>query len=898
MSADLLQLNVDTLFEQHSVLEVDAVQKKIQTVVENKREELRTMVGERYRDLLKAADTIAAMQTSAGTLIEQVHCVQANCRSLNEQQLLGFQTTATPTPTATEALLQQRTASKQLSNYYSTMVQIKLLSSLPELIWTHIDREQFYAATELFLFSRHISTGLQLDAKNALMQQLPVARKQWEILRPFHITIKQSVLAVLEREQLSAETVVDCMQSLLLLDKCDLGNVLQTFLQLRANAFVQSLQSLRGNMDKDKDKEKPRRVKDRLLASLYILNGTVELLDKCLLENGLLFVRLSECAASTTPPSISHMEASERQLAHLLPDIIAGYRPQVEAPQLSPEKLRDALRQWMGEIDGLAVQQLQENFALVSSMQTIQDIKLAAVAAVRRSYSELEQQLQLPQLDFYRVKYVPLINARVREIVRSSWASAMQETYEQVVGMVYANATPAPLQIWREQSDDLPLSLAAALSDQPKRLANRTKGYERATIELCARFDAQLGAIVQELNVLLQEQTTRAEDKLALIKFLRETAQQQLTEYLGQLKSLRLQDRHGLLQALRNTLALVELCPNLKLCFCQPAAWRQWAGNLTASGVEHWQRMCSLIEEEMLQFWLLIVDDVLAVHSCAEKLPPTITHDVALRDFALWQTQTLEQRDEEHDENVQSTIRIPSQPRISLQAYLHQLIQALNVAVPQTLPSRVLQAFNQKLLAQLLSHYEQLAATEHTKSSQNIALQLYFDLKFLERVFNVNREDRELYEHFHTLQRKLRDCIDPFDFELFAEHITTHVARSTARLHGELGVLTSPPAAPQSSATTAAAAAAATAHEADPNVLCLSSTGSTSLWFPLLPIVMPQAATPAAGAVPAERQNPVADMEKVSSPTPTRKAATRKTDGNKSKSSAASFFGMSQEWFR
>jgi len=45
MSADLLQLNVDTLFEQHSVLEIDTVQKKIQTVVENKREELRTMVG-------------------------------------------------------------------------------------------------------------------------------------------------------------------------------------------------------------------------------------------------------------------------------------------------------------------------------------------------------------------------------------------------------------------------------------------------------------------------------------------------------------------------------------------------------------------------------------------------------------------------------------------------------------------------------------------------------------------------------------------------------------------------------------------------------------------------------------------------------------------------------------
>lgn len=228
-----------------------------------------------------------------------------------------------------------------------------------------------------------------------------------------------------------------------------------------------------------------------------------------------------------------------------------------------------------------------------------------------------------------------------------------------------------------------------------------------------------------------------------------------------------------------------------------------------------------------------------------------------------WQTQTLEQRDEEHDQSVQSTIRIPNQPRLSLQTYLHQLIQGLNIAVPQTLPSKVLQAFNQKLLTQLLSHYEQLAAMESTKQSQNIALQLYFDLKFLERVFGVNREDRVLYESFHTLQRKLRDCIDPFDFELFAEHITTHVTRSTARLHGELGVLTSPPVAPVGNPTAAATAASALSHEVDPNVLCLSSSGSTSLWFPLLPIVMPQAGATVTN-VQAERQSLAADSEKVS----------------------------------
>ncbi|KAH8418117.1 hypothetical protein KR009_009899 [Drosophila setifemur] len=892
MTANLLNLNVDTLFEQHSVSEIDAVQKRIQSLVENKREELRTHVGERYRDLLQAADTIAAMQTSAGTLIEQVQRVQANCRSLNEQQLLGFQSTAgqdAGSGSVSEGALQQRSAKRKLQTYYGTLAQIKLLTALPELIWTHLDNERFYAAAELFVFSRHISTGLQLDGQSALMQKLPVARKQWEILRPFHVTIKQAVLAALEREQLDPDLAVDCLQSLLLLDKSDLGAVLLTFLGLRSSAFLNCLESR---------SSEPRRVKERILASLGVLNSTVELLDKCLLDNGLLFTRLAECAASTCPPSINRMESSERQLAHLLPDIIAGFRPQFEVAQLPPEKLGASLQQWLDKMNALAATHLQQVFALVSSMQTIQDIKAAARMNGRPDFGRLEQQLQLKhcQLDFYARKYVPLINARVREIIRSSWAAAMKQAYEQVLALIEDGQSQPAHQIWREQSDDLPLSLAAALSEQPKRLANRTKGYDLATMELSRQFDGQLADIIQELTVMLQEQTTRAEDKLALIKFLRETAKEQLTDYLTSLKGLQLRERPALLLALRNSLALVELCPNLKLCFCQPASWRQWTGNLTGSGIEHWQRICGLIEEEMLSFWLLIVDDVLAGHSCEEKLPKALNHEVVLSDFALWQTLTLEQRDEEQEQSVQSTIRIPSQPRLSLQTYLHQLIQALNQAVPQTLPTKVLHAFNQRLLGQLLSHYERLAAAECTKASQNIALQLYFDLKFLERVFAITREERALYEQIHMQQNLLRDCIDPFDFELFAEHIATHVARASARLQGEFGVLTP--------ATTAlsqgAVAASSLAHESDPNVLCLSSSGSTSLWFPLLPIVMPQAT--GGSAIMEEKSLSSEPVEKVTATTtPTRKSGgsgARKGDAAKSKSGAASFFGMSQEWFR
>lgn len=41
----LLDIDVDELFEQHGIAEIDRIHKQLQTDVEHKKEELRTMVG-------------------------------------------------------------------------------------------------------------------------------------------------------------------------------------------------------------------------------------------------------------------------------------------------------------------------------------------------------------------------------------------------------------------------------------------------------------------------------------------------------------------------------------------------------------------------------------------------------------------------------------------------------------------------------------------------------------------------------------------------------------------------------------------------------------------------------------------------------------------------------------
>lgn len=66
----------EALFEAHTAAELRAVERQLRAGIEGKREELRQMVGERYRDLIEAADTIAEMRLSAEHLLEAVRGLQ------------------------------------------------------------------------------------------------------------------------------------------------------------------------------------------------------------------------------------------------------------------------------------------------------------------------------------------------------------------------------------------------------------------------------------------------------------------------------------------------------------------------------------------------------------------------------------------------------------------------------------------------------------------------------------------------------------------------------------------------------------------------------------------------------------------------------------------------------
>uniref|UniRef100_H0VUN9 Conserved oligomeric Golgi complex subunit 1 n=1 Tax=Cavia porcellus TaxID=10141 RepID=H0VUN9_CAVPO len=78
------------LFETHGAEEIRRLERQVRAEIEHKKEELRQMVGERYRDLIEAADTIGQMRRCAEGLVDAVKATDQYCGRLRLTWIFYF----------------------------------------------------------------------------------------------------------------------------------------------------------------------------------------------------------------------------------------------------------------------------------------------------------------------------------------------------------------------------------------------------------------------------------------------------------------------------------------------------------------------------------------------------------------------------------------------------------------------------------------------------------------------------------------------------------------------------------------------------------------------------------------------------------------------------------------
>lgn len=104
------------LFETHGAEEIRGLERQVRAEIEHKKEELRQMVGERYRDLIEAADTIGEMRRCAEGLVDAVQATDQYCARLRQagsaapRPPRGLQVSPSPGPAPAPPLPRARPA--------------------------------------------------------------------------------------------------------------------------------------------------------------------------------------------------------------------------------------------------------------------------------------------------------------------------------------------------------------------------------------------------------------------------------------------------------------------------------------------------------------------------------------------------------------------------------------------------------------------------------------------------------------------------------------------------------------------------------------------------------------------------------------------------------------------
>lgn len=223
---------VQQLFAKYPVTELRELAKKTRHEIETKKEDLRQMVGERYRDLIEAADTIAEMKKCAMKVKQSVCSVQNY--NTNEFKLKRVSNSK---------------AGKNVfsvESYLKLSAQVKLLMEVSETIWSRVEGGNMIEATHLYMQSRQVLKNLSLDGSTTycpILQWFPVLGQQAQALDNLRSTILSECRRLLKDNKLHSKSLSDALCSIILLEQSDVTKAFSEFMDARFSAINEKFTS-------------------------------------------------------------------------------------------------------------------------------------------------------------------------------------------------------------------------------------------------------------------------------------------------------------------------------------------------------------------------------------------------------------------------------------------------------------------------------------------------------------------------------------------------------------------------------------------------------------------------------------------------------------------------------
>lgn len=221
------------LFECYNTEEIRGIERKVRGEIEQKREELRQMVGERYRDLIDAADTIGEMKQCSESVVQSIQDMQQYCHRLKQGK-------------ASVASCRVESQTPWQVKFYTMASQIKLLLEIPERIWSAMEASQYLQATQLYLMCCHLHHLLQLEATTAglyssVLVRFPILIRQVATTEHFRAAILLDSRSLLRGRAVSDQAIAEALVSIMLLEDSSPRQALADFLLARKSSIHQLL---------------------------------------------------------------------------------------------------------------------------------------------------------------------------------------------------------------------------------------------------------------------------------------------------------------------------------------------------------------------------------------------------------------------------------------------------------------------------------------------------------------------------------------------------------------------------------------------------------------------------------------------------------------------------------
>mmetsp|Transcript_14749 Transcript_14749/g.28386 ORF Transcript_14749/g.28386 Transcript_14749/m.28386 type:complete len:1017 (+) Transcript_14749:284-3334(+) len=182
--------NAEVLFETRGVAEIKQVEERTRKEIEEKREELRQMVGNSYRDMIESADRIVTMSETCAAVQGHLASIQSGFGDLHERAAAFIK------PGAADANIEAGIRRQR----YATGSRVKYLVDTPEKIWGLLDEGSLLEGTERYLRALEVHKllmgGTEMERRD-LLKTFPLLHHHWPQVETFHANIAQRCRAAL-----------------------------------------------------------------------------------------------------------------------------------------------------------------------------------------------------------------------------------------------------------------------------------------------------------------------------------------------------------------------------------------------------------------------------------------------------------------------------------------------------------------------------------------------------------------------------------------------------------------------------------------------------------------------------------------------------------------------------